>query len=164
MTDLYADGGVIGRNPSTEGGTWAWCEVNNGEFVRGFHGVVTPASVGMFKKEITNNITEMLAVLYALQAQPADWCGTVYSDSAVTLGRLRDGWQWKNIPPWMIELYRAQTMRLKNWKQIKFVLVQGHPTRDELAAGVGKSGTIVSEWNKWCDLSCRDAAAEFKRK
>ena len=36
---LYADGGVIGSNPSSLGGTWAWCGVSaSGDRIRTISG------------------------------------------------------------------------------------------------------------------------------
>jgi hypothetical protein len=31
IVSVYADGGVIGANPSPKGGTWAWCHVNDAD-------------------------------------------------------------------------------------------------------------------------------------
>jgi ribonuclease HI len=155
MTDLYCDGGVIAANPSTIGGTWAFCIVRDG-----MRSVQLSGYLPAGPQPVTNNLTEMLALVRGLQALPDGWAGTIYSDSQITLGRAFDGWKWKNIPPWLHDEYKAARVRL-NWPQIKHVLLQGHPTRAELLAGVGKSGRPVSEHNVWCDQACGLAAEEY---
>ena len=160
-SDLYADGGVIGHNPSEQGGTWAFCVVQGGERIVERAEVITPKMAQM--ENITNNLTEMLAVVNGLKALPADWAGTVYSDSQITLGRVAWGWKWKNIPTWVHHEYQIERARLVNWDKIKFVLLQGHPTKSELEAGVGRKGYSVSEHNVWCDRACGLAADMFRK-
>jgi ribonuclease HI len=156
---LFADGGVIGSNPSAIGGTWAWRWVREGAESCSFSGVITPQQAGL--PAITNNLTEMLALVSGLQALPASWAGVVYSDSQITLGRIFLGWKWKNIPLWLHHEYQQARARLVNWDKIQWVLLQGHPTRAELAAGIGSRGYPVSEHNVWVDKTCGERAAEF---
>jgi hypothetical protein len=89
---VYADGGVVGRNPSVDGGTWAWAHVNAaGERVAQGSGYTFfyDAGGGDYGTPISNNYTEeMLALVNGLLALPGGWYGTVYSDSQITLGRL----------------------------------------------------------------------------
>lgn len=164
---LFADGGVIGANPSGIGGTWAWRWVReslvvcDGLLVTQDSGVITPRQADL--PSITNNLTEMLALVRGLQALSISWTGTVYSDSQITLGRVFQGWKWKNIPLWLHHEYQQARARLVSWEKIKWVLLQGHPTRAELAAGVGSRGYPVSEHNVWCDKACGESAAEFLR-
>jgi ribonuclease HI len=158
---LFADGGVIGANPSGIGGTWAYCIVTNGERVNEKSGTITPYEAGL--PAITNNLTEMLALVRGLQALPVSWTGTVYSDSQITLGRVFQGWKWKNIPLWLHHEYQQARACLVSWDKIKWALLQGHPTKAELAAGVGSRGYPVSEHNVWCDKACGLRAAEFLR-
>lgn len=158
---LFADGGVIGANPSAIGGTWAWRWVCETRVLHQHSGVITPQNADL--PAITNNLTEMLALVRGLQALPDVWVGTVYSDSQITLGRVFQGWKWKNIPLWLHHDYQQTRARLVNWDQFKYVLLQGHPTRAELAAGVGSRGYPVSEHNIWCDKACGERAAEFLR-
>lgn len=159
MNELYCDGGVIERNPSPIGGTWAFRLLQNDEVVREKSGVVLPAQVKM--ETISNNLTEMAAMLKGLMALPNDWTGTVYSDSQVTLGRVFMGWKWNNIPPVMHGIYQRIYSRLIHWDQIRYVLLDGHPTKAQLAAGEGKRGHPVSEHNVWCDKACNEAAKRF---
>jgi len=164
MIQLFADGGVIGRNPSAQGGTWAFCLVDTDLF--GMHtlersGVITPAEAGL--PEITNNLTEMVAVVRGLQSLPDRWFGIVHSDSQITLGRLFDGWKWKGIPPWLHTEFQKERARLVHWGSpvISPCLLQGHPTKAELDAGMGKRGYPVSINNVWCDKACGAEAEKF---
>jgi hypothetical protein len=128
--DLYCDGGVIGSNPSLIGGTYAYCVVQDGARVAGRSGVVTPRSLHM--PVVTNNLTEMLAALKALNYAPA-----------------------------MHQTYRQLRKHLVNWERIEYVLLDGHPTKAQLLAGIGKRGNLVSEHNVWCDEACRLAGEKF---
>lgn len=159
MNALYVDGGVIGRNPSSIGGTFAWRMVNDGE--PGIMGSDTIPAQIMPNREVTNNQTEMLAMIEGLRRLPADWIGTVYSDSAVTLGRTFGNFRWKNIPEWMRVEFHAQKARLVNWGMIQHVQLDGHPTKAQLASGIGKGGNPVSIHNVWCDEACTSAGKLF---
>lgn len=151
VTSLYADGGVIGRNPSAVGGTWAWVQVNaDGEHVRTGSGIVTPIFHGL--DLITNNLTELLAAVLGLESLPTGWVGTVYTDSQVTLYRItRDKTKWAGIPAVLVE--RTQAAR-KPLGAYTVVLLGGHPTKAELAAGVRRDGFPCSPHNVWCDKAC----------
>lgn len=155
---LYTDGGVIGKNPSTIGGTWAWCGVDeNGEQVIHRGGVVP--CVG---KPITNNHTEQIAITLALEAMPDGWSGTVYSDSQVALGRVFKGWKEKNLPR---NISERSTAAVKRLGKITPVLLQGHPTKADLLAGVGaKRGLPVSVHNQWCDEECGRQSRDYRMK
>lgn len=153
----YADGGVIGRNPSLIGGTWAWCHVNAAnERIDLDSGVITPRDADM--PAITNNLTEMYALVRCLSALPVGWAGVVYSDSQVTLGRLFEGWRLKNVPLWLIKQGEAAINRIDR-PRCTYVLLDGHPTRAQLLSGRGKRDNPVSEHNVFCDTACREAAA-----
>jgi ribonuclease HI len=146
---LYADGGVILKNPSSIGGVWAWCAVDaEGNRVIQRGGVV-PATEA---REITNNHMEQIAITLALEAMPDGWSGTVYSDSMIALGRVFKGWRIKNLPANVAKRSAAAVARLG---KIETVLLQGHPTKADLASGIGaKRGFPVSEHNVWCDKEC----------
>jgi len=156
---LYADGGVIGANPSRVGGTWAWRLVDadgnvldhaSGDYLCGdIHGYVP----------VTNNFTEFLALVKGLKSLPDGWSGLVCSDSAVTLGRLFRGWKMTGIPTWLVVAGGAALQRLG---PVEHLLLDGHPTRAHLAAGVGKRGNKVSEHNRWCDEECQRIARDHK--
>ncbi len=159
MNDLYCDGGVIGHNPSAVGGTWAFRRLHRGFVVSEKSGVITPETAEL--PTITNNLTEMLAMIRGLQSLPSEWTGTIYSDSQITLGRVFRGWKWKGIPLWMHNEFQKERARLFHWDWIDHVLLQGHPTRAELVAGIGSRGYPVSEHNVWCDMACGRMAEEF---
>lgn len=166
-TGMFADGGVIGTNPSIIGGTWAvrWVENDvpltekSGVVAAGYHDGMGGSYACM--PTVTNNLTEMLAVIRALQALPKSWTGIVYSDSAITLGRVFGGWKWTGIPAWMHQEYQRERLRLVNWSRIGYVNLQGHPTQSELATGIGKSGRPVSIHNVWADKECGKAGAAY---
>lgn len=145
---LYCDGGVILKNPSNIGGTWAFCGVNAvGERIIEQSGVV-PAN----GRDISNNHTEQIAITKALEAMPDGWSGIVHSDSMIALGRVFKGWREKNLPRNISDRSRIAVQRLG---KIETVLLQGHPTKADLAAGIGKKRNLpVSIHNVWCDKAC----------
>lgn len=145
---LYCDGGVIKRNPSHIGGTWAFCGINaEGERVLSRGGVV-PAN----GKPVTNNHTEQIAITLALEAMPDGWSGVVYSDSQIALGRVFKGWSTKNLPRNISERSKAALRRLG---KVRYVHLKGHPTKEELRNGVdNRFGCPVSIFNVWCDAEC----------
>ena len=103
---LYADGGVIGQNPSPIGGTWAWCMVSaDGVRTRFAHGWISPAELGA--PVVSNNHTELLALVLGLEALPSGWAGTVYSDSWVSLQRVFLAAKLNNVPQWLIDRLQA---------------------------------------------------------
>lgn len=154
---LFVDGGVIRKNPSTIGGTWAWRHINPDGKINSGSGVITPSQAGM--PAITNNLTEMLALLYGLSNLPRGWVGTVYSDSAITLGRAFMGWRWSGIPSWMLDLYKINAHHIND--KVRWVQLDGHPTKAQLLSGIGKRGNPVSEHNVWCDAACGRAGEHY---
>lgn len=156
---VYTDGGVIKKNPSAIGGTWAWCAVDaEGNRVAQASGVV-PAPLG---RTVSNNHTEQIALVKAMEALPEGWSGRFYSDSQVALGRVFLNWATNNLPKNIIERTNAARLRLGkcDWR-----LLQGHPTKAELEAGWGvKRELPVSVHNVWCDKACtREAKAYMER-
>lgn len=157
VESAFADGGCVLLNPSPHGGTWAWCHVNAaGERVREAGGHVTPAEIGM--GTVSNNQTEFLALLLCLEALPDGWGGKVFSDSGVTIGRFRDGDKTKGVPPVWVRRLASVRHRLG---ELEYVLLGGHPSKKELAAGVRKDGKPVSEFNVWCDRECQRQAKQI---
>jgi len=151
MNAMYCDGGVISRNPSPIGGTFAYKILQDNQVIRQNGGVLVPDRETPL---ITNNITEMLALVRGLGDLPDDWFGTIYSDSQVTLGRVFLSWKWTNVPAWLRKEFAFNRGRMHNWEKITWVLLAGHPTRAQLLAGVGHHGYPVSEHNVWCDKEC----------
>lgn len=156
IVGAYADGGIIGRNPSPIGGTFAWCHVDEaGERVRVGSGMVLPGD-GDLPDLITNNVTEFAALVCCLEALPDGWSGPVHSDSRVTLWRLFHGWKMTGVPWSLVSFGSRALCRLGT---LTPVLLDGHPTKAQLAAGVGKRGGPVSPFNVWCDTECQRLAA-----
>lgn len=161
ITSLYADGGVIGQNPSSIGGTWAWITINS--FGERFHcdrGMITPTDMRV-GTTVTNNQTEMLAILEGFDDLPNNWVGTVFSDSQITIGRLFRGWKWTNLPHWMLEKFLEHRKRFMYWNNIEHVLLASHPTKIQLRNGIGKNGHPVSIHNVWCDKECGRVGREY---
>lgn len=156
IVTLFADGGVIGRNPSPIGGTWAWVAVDAaGDVVAQASGVL-PAPPG---STVSNNFAEFAAAVQALEQMPDGWAGTLASDSAVTLGRLCSGWTLAGIPLAWVQRGAAVLQRLG---PITPLLLQGHPTRADLARGIGsKRGYPVSIHNVTCDRLCQEAGRAY---
>jgi ribonuclease HI len=154
---IYADGGVIQKNPSDIGGTWATCHVD-GDNRRCWRasGVLLPADVGA--PFVTNNQTEFYALLTGLEMLATGWSGKVCTDSLVTIRRFRDEGRLAGIPN---EWRRRMAMTLGRLGELEYVLLDGHPTRAQLAAGIGKRGGPVSEHNVWCDHACTEAGREL---
>jgi hypothetical protein len=113
-----------------------------------------------------------MAALNALQSVE-DFCGTLYTDSQVTLRRLTNGTGFAGIPNYLRE-HVLELRRNRKW-QVK--LLAGHPTKRDLARGYkiknrksAKTGKIkerqvpVSKWNVHCDKQCRKMAREFMEK
>jgi ribonuclease HI len=150
---IYCDGGVIAKNPSPYGGTWAWVAVDAaGELVRQDSGTIDA-------RGITNNVTEFVAAIYALEAVPQGWSGTLYSDSQVTLGRLFHGWALGGLG---VRLINRGSAVLKRLGKVEPVLLQGHPTKADLEAGIDKKrGLPVSRFNQLCDQECQRLARRY---
>jgi len=173
---IYTDGGCLLKNPSPYGGMWSWCAVDtldarplikniivggvNSEqkIIAHDSGLVQVRAGQLF----TNNNAEMIAAVKALEAMPDGWTGVLYSDSEVTLGRLFKNHALNGLAPNVVERMRAV---LKRVGKVKGVLLQGHPTRADLATGIGKKrGLPVSVHNVFCDNECKRLAKEWATK
>lgn len=159
--DLYTDGGVIGANPSALGGTWAYCLVDAaGQRTTCESGIITPAEAEL--PLVTNNLTELLAIVKGREALSWAWSGTIHSDSWVSLQRVFFAARLKNVPPWLVA--RLQKLQREGWfTGCSWKLLDGHPTKAQLAAGVGKRGGPVSIHNVWCDQACTQAGRAVAR-
>lgn len=160
MSDsIYCDGGVIRKNPSPYGGTWAWCRVIGGVKVEHDSGTVSPTEVGL--PAVTNNLTELLAVVKAMASLPDGWDGTLYTDSLVTLRRVAvPRGRFAGIPD---DLRGQVVAHRKRLPRMRLTLVTGHPTKTELAKGVSEKGRPVSQWNVWCDAECQRLGLDLLR-
>lgn len=159
MKKLYTYGGCIKKNPSIIGGTWAYCLVDaNENLLYEDSGVLTPSKVG---GPVTNNQTELYAVIRGLQTIQRDMIVHILSDSEITLGRIFKSYSMENIPDWMIEQLDDEKSRLYLFKDFKHTLLSGHPTKSQLETGIGKRGHPTSKWNKRADYLCRLAGDEY---
>jgi ribonuclease HI len=160
MLQLYTDGGVIYKNPSPIGGTWAWVLVDDDRVIGQRANVITPPL--MKSDSVTNNQTELLSVIYGLQQiRHFEENLIIYSDSKVTLGRVFGKFPFNNIPEWMTRLLRREQTRLENFRKFKYVHLDGHPTKAQLEQGFGKRGNPVSKYNVLCDQMCHDAGQQY---
>jgi ribonuclease HI len=163
---VYSDGGVVGRNPSALGGTWAWVHTDGRGYgreesaVAEASGFVAPADLGL--AAVSNNATELLALTLALEAVPPGWDGAAYSDSNVTLCRFRSARsKMAGVPPALVERVRRLQATLG---PVRYYLLGGHPNRKELAAGIRADGMSVSKFNVRCDDLCRAEARAARAK
>jgi ribonuclease HI len=157
--DLYVDGGVIGKNPSAHGGTFAWCLVQNNQVKTSGSGIILPVEFEGFQK-ISNNVSELVAALEGLQAtliiQP-EWEGTLWTDSLVTLRRLLGSQSFKGVPVAL----RTMCLELRRARKWTARLLAGHPSRKMLSSGFNERGTPVSTWNVWCDKECQRLSRQY---
>lgn len=165
VTEVYTDGGLLSRNPSYLGGTWACRFLDRaGVIVGELSGVVIPIELRV--REVTNNIAELVAALIALETVPDGWAGTLYTDSFVTQCRVSQGRElrrrrFKGVPERLVERVLAARGRLGGYQ---VVLLGGHPSREELATGQRMDGLPCSVHNVWADRECRRLALEWKEK
>jgi ribonuclease HI len=153
---LYTDGGMIGGNPSEHGGTWAWVRVEYGvEFERS-SGVLLPADLN--NSTVSNNNSELYALLEGILHLPQHWEGDVCCDSAIALGWFFHGYKQNSIPmPLRKKLWHVQADVKERGLSLNPVLHAGHPTKADLAAGLRMSKAPhlpVSRWNVLCDDLC----------
>lgn len=116
--ELYVDGGVTTKNPSPFGGTWAFIIIKPDlSIYQSGYGAFRPGVFGL--NTVTNNQTEMYAMLRGLQAVPGN-CDklTIFSDSMVTIGRVSMGWKWTNIPIELHIQYQALIQSLQCGEKI----------------------------------------------
>jgi len=159
---LFTDGGVISSNPSAIGGTWSWVRVCDGEELEFRHGVLLP--VHTQTATVSNNNTEFIALCRGILALPDDWRGTVASDSLIALGWVFKGYDTTNIPASLRR--RIPEVRAKAAK-LDHILLAGHPSRKDLAAGRRLSklpAYPVSIHNVRCDTLCNEAAEAHRQK
>lgn len=154
LKSLYADGGLLDRNPSKIGGTWAWCGVDeNDNRIYERSGYRFPTDICT---QITNNQTELEAILQALEflfREYPSWTGTFYSDSLISLGRVFWRTTLNNLPQDLLNRLAIVKNRLKSvggqltfdfsygdadaslkLYDIKAMHVKGHPTDEQLIA------------------------------
>jgi ribonuclease HI len=159
---VYSDGGVVLKNPSPWAGTWAWVHVDEaGQVVNEGSGVLP----GSAARPVSNNVAELEAAVRGIEALPAGCTPfALYTDSDVTAGRISATYSgtgytyaYRGISDALRERAQACIARY----EYGVVLLAGHPTRAELAAGRSRGGLPVSPHNVRCDALCKERAIEF---
>ena len=151
---VYTDGGIIGPNNGAKAGTWAFCYVDaEGKRIYSDSGLLIAGQGDTAECEyIGNNLTELYAMVRALEALPVGAMPHIYSDSKNTLGRMFRYWSLKGGVTHEI---RERVLRLRRRTfELGCTLLDGHPTPKQLEEGRGKRGGPVSKWNVWCDKEC----------
>lgn len=160
-TWLFADGGVISGNPSDAGGTAAWALHYIGPF-----GVIHyrwgAYLIAPMHGPVSNNYTEMEAVLLGLDFLSRDTVRRVdfiVSDSLTTLRRIFETVPWSSSTDQRATDSQRTRLQLCRdlsliTRQTRGILLSGHPSPAQLAAGVGKNGYPVHPANAWCDTAC----------
>jgi hypothetical protein len=95
VLEVYADGGCLGKNPSPLGGTWAWVHVGRGGAVLARGSGVIRAGVGFYGATVSNNVSEFVALLLAIESLPGGWSGPAFTDSNGTLLRFQRPGFWQ---------------------------------------------------------------------
>lgn len=170
---LYVDGGCIVRNPSPYGGTYGVVLVQSGRVIEEKSGVIDAATLG-YEGCCSNNVAELYALSLGILTIPEGAeCG-IYSDSENALGRIFQAWRLGGVPLWLCAMRDNARKHLRKLARFQYDLVQGHPNKAELAAGVtierrNKKGAVtqigglpVSEWNVYADGLCRIAADRWQ--
>ena len=160
MHYLFTDGGIIGKNPSSIGGTWAYVLLENGKPIGKGSGILTPEDIGC--SFVTNNVTELYALAMGVLSVPSGSSVNVYSDSQISLCRMFNrNPKMNGVPDWVEEEAIRAREHLKTLDHA-YSLLKGHPTKAQLKAGFGKSGSFVSIWNVYCDKQCSRLAKAFQ--
>lgn len=158
---VYADGGLLKSNPSPIGGMWATCHVDaDGERVWSASGLILADASDPLFREVGNNTAEFRALLAGLEALPDGWSGTAYTDSLLTIHRFTNP-ETAGLGGIPDDWCRRMAYVLGRLGVLEFVLLDGHPTRAQLAAGIGKRGNKVSEFQVWCDQECTRLGREY---
>lgn len=180
MNALFTDGGLIQRNPSPIGGTWAWIRtegvesltdargklalVGAVEVARGV-GLLLPNEIGL--PTVSNNNTELYALLMGIAALPEGWSGTIYSDSLFALGIAFRQFKADSVPNYLRLLsYKVLGKAMERGIQMENVLLAGHPSKADLEAGRRLSKAPhypVSPWNVACDEACTKRGQQYQR-
>lgn len=151
ITHIYCDGGVVWKNPSPIGGSWAFALVDKYDECLYYESGFVQSTPN---RNITNNVSEQIAIVKALEHMPQGWSGTVCSDSQVALGRAFLGWKRNGLPN---NVSKRLDLAILSLGKLDFELLQGHPTCYELASSIGaRTGKRVSRHNVLCDKLCND--------
>ena len=122
---------------------------------------------------VTNNVTELCAILIGCSMLGPNFKGMLYSDSSVSLQRALFDAKLQGVPEQLVkclvDFKAGPRKRLRNngWNlNGPDGLLDGHPTDTDLALKKGKRGYPVSVHNRWCDYMCnirKPDLAEYAR-
>jgi hypothetical protein len=160
MIEVYTDGGLAKSNPSKYGGAWAFVLVEDGLIQHQESGAIYAHGT-----PVTNNMVELMAVVEAYDHLMQATGGTtprttLYCDSSLTIQRVFHEARLNGIPAWLSKRLGG-LLRQRAFVLTTPVLIKGHPSRAELAAGVAKGGLPVSRWNVLADRLCTEKAREL---
>ena len=155
---VFTDGGTIGKNPSRDGGSWAFVFTYGNVLIGEASGLIRPEMCGL--PTVTCNVAELWAAVEAMESLPDGWHGEILTDSSITKGRIcpfKKKPSYANVPPDLKARLLIAKARLGKFKA---TLIAGHPTDADLASGrSAENGNPVSLWNVRCDLECQRITA-----
>jgi ribonuclease HI len=169
---IYCDGGVVLHNPSSLGGTWAWCATDQTGWRIIEDGGYLLADPG---QTISNNQMEWCAAMLALEAMTDGWTGALVTDSQNVLTRLAYLRGHLGLPdsqvivprnlPW--QWYRRMVTSLRRLGDLELRHVKGHPTSTDLKRGYtidasGRRKAWVSDQQVWCDAEASRQATRAR--
>lgn len=167
---IYTDAGLLSHNPSEFGGTWAFVAVDEDDRKVFYKSGVT-LTCNLKVHRVSNVVMEQIAIVRAMEAMPEGWSGMILSDCQPALIRVESDYDQthgvsrfpaaeNNLPKSVSRRSKRAAARLG---KVRFVLVQGHPNKKDLIAGVGsKSNLPVSKWNVWADQRCTEEKIKFR--
>jgi ribonuclease HI len=162
LVNVYADGSIIGPNPSPFGGVFAYYIVGGCEggdkVLQAKRGSFTPRSCS--KEYVGSNLAESYAILMALRGVPDGFGVQIYSDSKNALGACFMNWKREYWPEWFEDQIRRAIDRLPLCRHYH---LDGHPKAVHLESGFGPRGNPVSSWNVKCDEQCTALRASLLR-
>ena len=162
---IYGDGGVLGANPSPVGGVWAFCLVGaDGRRLYEAAGHITSDEAKSLGLQWTsNNFAEVMALLLAFETMPAAGMLRVFSDSRNAISahqRAGDPDPWR--PPYLPQpIWDRMVAARERLGPMKFTMLKGHPTKQDLARGQRPDGKPVSEHNVFCDKAATAAGRAY---
>lgn len=163
---LFTDGGVIHKNPSPIGGSFAFVVAVNNVPVHESSGFIPP-----LYGDVTNNMSELYAVVAAVRficenkhLIDGRQKFNLVTDSKVTAARLnsnRDGILLQGWPDALADHLTVTRKKIREFCESVHI-VSGHPTKEELEEGFNKKGNPVHRFNVRCDELCNLIHKKYK--
>jgi ribonuclease HI len=152
---LYTDGGLLSKNPSDKGGTWAWVCVDEEDNVLAKEsGIVLPHHID--RERVTNNQSELTAIYRGLRSLPNGWQGQLWSDSRIALQWIggTPGRTWTSVPRRLSNLVIHELHRNRTTGgRIEFMHLDGH-----------REGSEFHKFNVMCDRMCNEERAKWDKR